>query len=791
MRRENMIAAFEEATDQTVSERDRARMHDMSPAEASDTAQSESDTDTTEHTGIEPDRYAGSYTAAYYGQTTGTRQSRTFTRDESGEWVPYLGPDGGEGWQQIDPESDNPDRTVIYDDEPPGDPLYEGAGMVNLFNYPDIAEQAIDEALENEELSTIQRGELTEAVAQQLIDAYGITVENGEPTVDHSIDSANMERGYRELLQEAVDSGMVDANANPDSDTQPGDSDSTDTEPTEAERAADQLGWEDPVTDIVQTDDTVIVDDASAFEFDKLRGLAPPFEVDVSFVSDTYIEGMVDTGMREIPVTIDDLTGIDGIKFESEPDNTADLISLDVTKAAEDVFGRDSDIYAAADDLIFPDVDETIDVVTETALENGYERDEIEAFLENVGARNFTYPDAQELEQFDVDISEEVIDALAEAGDVPDGLIPDVTEEATRRANVRDREPTGTDYLIAAKKVLKSQADVYAERSFSETVREQVAPNTLDAAEVDEIAIGDRLTGAFHYAEMVGSARDLLGITAGNTTGDEMMAFEYADGSFDLGVPTDAYEDITTAVVDSPEEAIRNNRDSPRVVSAFGGSTCETTITTDPDGEEYIMKEGLSGETFAGAVGHDSTIEVGDKIYEETVETVAAAYFVGNRDLHTKNLFVTDDDSVAIIDHDSAGYGSLGSVAEPGRILSFTVQNMLPDGIVADIEAQVRDMARKYENGEIALPDDISRDHKMYLEDAVAKIDTTPDTESSAVGAGENTSADTAAQTADSPDATETATHPTEQVTPDERGNEADTGPFVFETDVGSITRSD
>ncbi len=229
-----------------------------------------------------------------------------------------------------------------------------------------------------------------------------------------------------------------------------------------------------------------------------------------------------------------------------------------------------------------------------------------------------------------------------------------------------------------------------------------------DGVDIDAVSTDERLSNVFDAAAKRTNARD-YGIRGGNTTGAEMDVFEYEDGSIDFGVPAKAYDNITTGVVDSVEEAVRNNRDSPKVIEAFGGNTCETAIVESPEGASYIVKEGLSGQTLEDYTDENRFNNTG--VQESAIETIAASYFVGNGDLHYKNLFVTDFGEVAVIDHDDGPSVSV----EQAEDLHF-IRNRMPNH---EIRKQVSDMAVEYATGSRDVPDDISDEHADYIERAV------------------------------------------------------------------------
>lgn len=70
------------------------------------------------------------------------------SKQDSGTWVPYLGPDGGEGWQNTDTGE------VVYQDEPPGADILEE-------DIEDMAEEFLLEEVDEEELREQLADDLT------------------------------------------------------------------------------------------------------------------------------------------------------------------------------------------------------------------------------------------------------------------------------------------------------------------------------------------------------------------------------------------------------------------------------------------------------------------------------------------------------------------------------------------------------------------------------------------------------------------------------------------------------
>lgn len=178
------------------------------------------------------------------------------------------------------------------------------------------------------------------------------------------------------------------------------------------------------------------------------------------------------------------------------------------------------------------------------------------------------------------------------------------------------------------------------------------------AEELEDMSTTERLEDAFDHAADREGFRE-AGFRGGNTTGDQMEILRYQDGSRDFAIPTSAYPG-STGVVRTTEEAIHNNTFAPVIIDELGGSAAETAVIESPGGEAYIVKEGLEGGTLSEFTrGEKSFEEFGideDEFKESAAETMSAAYFTGNGDLHGGNLYVdTENNELAVIDFDSGG----------------------------------------------------------------------------------------------------------------------------------------
>jgi len=228
-------------------------------------------------------------------------------------------------------------------------------------------------------------------------------------------------------------------------------------------------------------------------------------------------------------------------------------------------------------------------------------------------------------------------------------------------------------------------------------------PGKYGMASNDEV-----LSDPFDYATNVQGARD-AGIEGGNTTGDKMKVLEMSDGSRVFATPVDAYEVATTGVVDGPIEARTNNINSPKVINRLGGNACKTELVQGPGDRDYIAKEGVEGTTFRNRDGVTS-----DKAKASAGETLAAAYFTGNQDLHGENMMLSDDDELVIIDHDSGGSNYEFGIERTPDVVRF---DSPLSGSNLDT---IYDNAREIKNGEVDF-EGIGNAHTAFAQRAADK----------------------------------------------------------------------
>jgi hypothetical protein len=181
-----------------------------------------------------------------------------------------------------------------------------------------------------------------------------------------------------------------------------------------------------------------------------------------------------------------------------------------------------------------------------------------------------------------------------------------------------------------------------------------------------------------------------------------------------FATPLDAYEYTSTGVVDGPVEARINNKNSPKVINALGGLACKTEIVDGPGDRTYIAKEGIDGELLRES-SFDSFPP--DELVQSAKETRAAAYFVGNVDLHSANLMVTDDNGLVVIDHDSAGktFDDRSGTEKVPNKSRYKID--LPSG---SADEQIYDNARDIRNGDVDLSD-VGPAHTDFAQRAAEK----------------------------------------------------------------------
>jgi len=220
------------------------------------------------------------------------------------------------------------------------------------------------------------------------------------------------------------------------------------------------------------------------------------------------------------------------------------------------------------------------------------------------------------------------------------------------------------------------------------------------------------LENAFEAADEVTGSRE-AGIKGGNTTGDKMKIMDMPDGSRVFATPVDAYPG-PTSVVDSREEALTNNTYSPDVIEALGGTAAQTRTMEGPDGRQYIAKEGVPGQTYS-EFRSNAPSDPPEGLEESRTNTLAAAYFVGNRDLHGGNMVVSDEGELAIIDHDSAGFTQTSRTDR--RVADLSRYNR--GG--ANVYDRVYDLAQEIRSGERDLGVPEYSNHGEYAKAAADK----------------------------------------------------------------------
>lgn len=412
---------------------------------------------------------------------------------------------------------------------------------------------------------------------------------------------------------------------------------------------------------------------------------------------------------------------------DSEPEETpmheqiqpGDTVVIDASDDPE-VHGRDEVEGEVA--FIGPD---WVELETRIGGETMFE-------VENI--KDFEYesilPDMEFLERYEAD-GLDVKNAALNMGLEPG--VEDYSDEIQDRAE--EMSPTGNVseqslelFLDAARDVIDEEMGREGLEQFAEALDNQVRPHTLEAGEVDDVPTDERLENCFDFADEIKGARE-AGIEGGNTKGDEIELMIYADGSRDFATPTDAYFGAyaDTGVVEGPNEAVMNNRDAPKVIDALGGSTCDVAVTEDPSGEEYIVKEGIEGKTVGEILDEGGTPFDSEEAKESAVDTLAAAFFVGNKDLHRENV-VMQGDELVIIDHDSAGPEKDNGEWMGVHDVAMGLPGIPSDELAFAIYEKAADIVR----GDADLPDDIDPVFEEYIEEAANKALTTAQRDPSA-----------------------------------------------------------
>ncbi len=296
-----------------------------------------------------------------------------------------------------------------------------------------------------------------------------------------------------------------------------------------------------------------------------------------------------------------------------------------------------------------------------------------------------------------------------------DDYSPDIRDRAEEMSPTDHFGEGDVELVIdAAEEVLLEEEGREALELLSDEFDDVLRPNTLVEGEVDDVPVEERLEKCFDFAEEIESLRD-RGIDGGNTKGDEMEVLEYADGTVDYATPTDAYYGVynDTGVVEGPGEAKQNNINSPKVIDALGGSTCEVELTEDPSGEEYLVKEGIEGNTV-GKLVEDGEAPFDDpETHDSAIETLSAAFFTGNADLHRENVVVDENGELVVIDHDSAGPNEMDEWMHPADIATGL------HGIdTSELTFRIYEKAAEIVRGETELPEDMDERHREYVEQA-------------------------------------------------------------------------
>lgn len=200
-----------------------------------------------------------------------------------------------------------------------------------------------------------------------------------------------------------------------------------------------------------------------------------------------------------------------------------------------------------------------------------------------------------------------------------------------------------------------------------------------------------------------------------------MKILRFEDDSIAFATPLSAYPG-NTGVVDTQEEALRNNRYSPNVIEALGGNAAKTAVIQGPDGKQYIVKEGIDGDETART--SRNTIKNIEEDKSAVSDTLSAAYFVGNTDLHGGNTF-HNEQSITVIDHDNGGYDFGGFGFNKTGVSSYdsfwSIHSMGATVAFPDkVQMRIYELAEEIQQGrDLDVPEGTL--HYDYAQDAAEK----------------------------------------------------------------------
>lgn len=393
-------------------------------------------------------------------------------------------------------------------------------------------------------------------------------------------------------------------------------------------------------------------------------------EIDDKYIDDPYddvpIEGPSQLAVGD-KVQIDDLTGeLVGVEQVNDPD----YIDVD--------FGR-----GEPEEYFVSDIDEVVDI-----SEREWSTSEI------------SHADTQAINSIEgYQIQNDIEEVFGKFGDVT-GKVED---RVLFDDDVDESDPM--NWYEAVFDVTSEMDDVPKQKAqqFADTV-----DNRIKGTQLDDMDTREQLQNGFELYEERNDWYDVG--SGGNTTGDQMEVLDMPDGSRQFAIPVNAYNRITTGVVRGPDEAVQNNLNAPKAIEALGGHAATTEVVQDPEtGDDYIVKEGIPGYDVSEA--RKQGIDVAPGYREDAKATLAAAWFIGNGDLHYGNMRIAEDGRLVVIDHDSAGSDRMDP-QDPETAPAG------PPGIHSpDVSEKAIDIAAEIELGDMDLPDDIP----MWMQDEIMK----------------------------------------------------------------------
>jgi len=482
--------------------------------------------------------------------------------------------------------------------------------------------------------------------------------------------------------------------AAPDADGNDGDVPTPEEATNSAELGA-ALGFDRPAHEVLEEGDTVTVDTEGIPEG---YGLPDEAEGYIRFIDNDWVEIAAGDAIETFPIEQIRSADVASYRGKSGTDKLVDAVpgatATDLAGGVAAAIDDDRDDFHDIRNAVV-DADEPMDAAELLAeeLTDAELNDLVDEVQTQQRLRN----------RFDV---------VDDAGQLAIGQQILYDADRPKRGTVDDVDADGTVWLYDPNRDMRSGINpefgtVYADPDYDTAG----GSFTADRGRYGLASNPEVLENAFEAADDVTGSRE-AGIKGGNTTGDKMKIMDMPDGSRVFATPVDAYPG-PTGVVDSREEAVTNNTYSPNVIEALGGTAAQTRTMEGPDGREYIAKEGIPGQTFSewSQTPPDEAV----RLTESNTNTRAAAYFVGNRDLHGGNMVVDEDGELTVIDHDSAGFSS--DAFGPRRVADISRYNRLG----ADVPERVYELAQEIRSGERDLGVPEYSDHADYANAAAEK----------------------------------------------------------------------